>query len=66
MQYDCFKGHDYGGHNIPNPAPAPPKPQSSIYSYPYIDFSKMSDEEISKGPAVEVRQLQINGDNESP
>ena len=46
MQYDCYKGDDWGGHNIPNPAPAPPKPASSIYSYAYVDFSKMDDDAV--------------------
>lgn len=36
-QHTCYRGDDYGGHNIPFPIPAPPKPDS-YYDDSFVDL----------------------------
>ena len=34
-----YRGHDFGGHNIPFPHPAPPKPYKMYDPNSYIDLT---------------------------
>jgi len=38
QQKHAFKGDDFGGHNIPFPHPAPPKPETENYEDAFIDL----------------------------
>ena len=39
--HTCFRGDDYGGHNIPFPHPEPPKPDK-YYDDCYVDLGKLA------------------------
>ena len=38
QQKTCYKGDDFGGHNIPFPHPAPPKPDGGHYTDAFVDI----------------------------
>jgi len=38
QQKHAFKGDDFGGHNIPFPHPAPPKPETDNYADAFVDL----------------------------
>ena len=44
-----YFGDDYGGHNIPFPHPAPPKPHKMYDQHAFIDLS--TGEHVDSGPA---------------
>ena len=54
-QESCYKGDDYGGHNIPFPIPTPPKPDR-YYSDAFYDMSKHIGQLVFDTDPVALRQ----------
>ena len=40
-QHACYRGDDFGGHNIPFPHPVPPKPDTRIYDDAFVDLGRI-------------------------
>ena len=71
-QHTCFRGDDYGGHNIPYPHPAPPKPDPYYDQDSFIDLSVVygSKQAVEEKPVKEAEpkkehDIQLNLDEKT-